>query len=901
MTRSTPPRLARWLLSMALPEAVADDVAANLEDLHALQVFRRGKLRADLWFWRQALWFPLRLRAAGALPAVDVDTGRTPLMRTLRQDLGYALRLYRARPGFTLAAVLSLAMAIGFNTAIFSIVDGVLLRPAPLADFDRLMLVWETDRHTGTTREPASVPDFVDYRLQTQTFNSLGALIAREANLTMPGLDPARLAALAVTADLLPLAGVTPLHGRLIDRDDERLGRAVALISASLWDRLFARDPGAVGRVILIDEQPLDVVGVVPDATDFGVLQVLSSAAYSRSFADRGTRMRVDVWVPLQPNASTLPRSTHPAFMVGKLAPGVSVAEAQEEMTRLAADLEAAYPADNAGRGAHVEPLADIVFGPVRPAFFALLGAVGLVLLVACANVANLLLAQGEARRSEVGIRAALGAGRARLASQFLTEALVLTLVAGVLGVALAFAGFDWLVSLAPADVPRLAGASIDLRVLVVALGVTMLIGLVFGAVPTVQAGRAAPAAGGRGTAGGRRRTRARATLVVAELALAVMLVAGAGLLLRSFAALRAIDPGFERRGVVKAEYQLPRTRYPVDFSVFPDFKEQHAFTRALIERVRQVPGVAAVAVAGNHPLDPGFTNSFDVVGREAEARAWPEISVRRVTEGYFQTVGLSSVEGRLLAAGDTTTSAPVVVINEAARDRFFPDGAALGHEMTLWGTARRIVGVVGNEKFQGLTADAPIALYAPLSQTPSTNGAGVLLVKTAGDIASVQAALPRVVRELDPMLAVFGVEPLTDTVSRTTAEQRFTMTLVGLFAAIALGLAALGVHGVLSYAVAQRTREIGIRIALGAHPQAVRRRVVADGLLLSGIGLAVGLAGALALARLFASLLYGVSATDPITLAGVAGVLGLVAVLASYLPARAATRVDPTVALRVE
>jgi predicted permease len=351
----------------------------------------------------------------------------------------------------------------------------------------------------------------------------------------------------------------------------------------------------------------------------------------------------------------------------------------------------------------------------------------------------------------------------------------------------------------------------------------------------------------------------------------------------------------------VKAEYQLPRTRYPVDFSVFPDFKEQHAFTRALIERVRQVPGVTAVAVAGNHPLDPGFTNSFDVVGREAEARGWPEISVRRVTEGYFQTVGLSAVEGRLLAAGDTTTSTPVVVINEAARDRFFPDGATLGHQITLWGTARRIVGVVGNEKFQGLTTDAPIALYAPLSQTPSTNGAGVLLVKTAGDIASVQAALPRVVRELDPMLAVFGVEPLTDTVSRTTAEQRFTMTLVGLFAAIALGLAALGVHGVLSCAVAQRTREIGIRIALGAHPQAVRRRVVADGLLLSGIGLAVGLAGALALARLFASLLYGVSATDPITLAGVAGVLGLVAVLASYLPARAATRVDPTVALRVE
>jgi predicted permease len=310
---------------------------------------------------------------------------------------------------------------------------------------------------------------------------------------------------------------------------------------------------------------------------------------------------------------------------------------------------------------------------------------------------------------------------------------------------------------------------------------------------------------------------------------------------------------------------------------------------------------VESVAIAGNHPLDPGFTNSFNVVGREAEAAEWPEMSIRRVTGGYFETVGLPLVRGRLITDGDTTTSAPVVLLNQAAAVRFFPDADAIGHEINLWGTARRIVGVVGNEKFQGLTSAVPLALYSPLSQTPSTNGAGVLLAKTAGDTQGLAGVLPRVVREIDPRLAVFAVEPMTRTLARSSARERFTMSLVGLFALMALVLAAVGVHGILSYSVAQRTREIGIRIALGAKPERVRWLVIGHGLLLAGVGLAIGIAGAFALTRLFSSLLYGITPTDPLTFGAVGGLLLLVAFAASYLPARWATRVDPNVALRAE
>lgn len=647
-------------------------------------------------------------------------------------DLRLALRMLLKHPGFALVVIVTLALGIGANTAIFSVVDGVLLRRAPVKDLDRLVMVWETDRHSSTTREPASVPDYLDFRARSRSLATLVALMGDEVNLAPPGAEPVRLAALRVTHEFLPMLGIAPLVGRSFTEEEDRAqGPRVALISESLWTRSFGRDP-------------------------------------------------------------------------------------------------------------------DIV------------------------------------------------------------ESAVLTLMAAAVGVGLAFAGLRALLAIAPADVPRLASVTIDLRVLGATLGVSVLIGLAFGMIPTLQARRvdlqtALKTEGAWPASSRRERSRLRAPLVVAELALAVVLVVGAGLLIKSFWRLLQVDPGFRAAGVLKAEYQLPAARYPVDFRVWPNFKEMHAFTDALVGRAAALPGVESVAIAGNHPLDPGFTNSFSVVGREAEARTWPEISVRRVTPGYFRTVGLSLVRGRLLSDADRTTAAAVLLVNEAAARRFFPDRDPIGARIAFWGAARTIVGVVANEKFHGLSEAPPLAVYLPLAQAPSATGAGVLLVRTSGDPAAFASAARAAIREIDPALAVFGVEPLDRTLAQSLSQRRFTMLLVGLFASVALALAVVGVHGVLSYGVTERTREIGIRMALGAHPARVLGLVVGQGLVLVLAGLAIGLAGAFALTRLLASLLFGVTPTDPATFAAVAGVLALVALAASYLPARRASRVDPLLALRHE
>jgi putative ABC transport system permease protein len=826
-------------------------------------------------------------------------------MPSFLQDLRFAVRQLAADRGFAVVAILTLALGIGANTAIFSVVDGVLLRPAPVADLDRLAMVWETDRNSGTTREPASVPDYLDFRERSRTFEVLGGLIAAELNLAPATGEPIRLAGLRVSHDLLPMLGIHPIAGRHFTVDEDRAnGPDVALISESLWERSLGRDRGMIGSTLRLNERPYTIVGIVPDSADFGVLQILTRAAYSRSFADRGTRVRVDVWAPLQPNPQTSPRDTHPLFVLGRLLPSATHGSAQEEMTTITADLERSYKDANDGRGAFVEPMRDVVFGPVRPALLVLLGAVGLVLLVASVNVANLLLARGAARAREIGVRMALGAGSVRLARQFLTETVLLSLAAGVAGTGLAFVGMRSLISLAPPDVPRLHTVSLDLRVLAVTLGVSVAVGLVFGILPVLQAWKVDPLAtlrgeGGRHGSAGTGRSRLRAVLVIAELALAVVLLAGAGLLIKSFWRLQQVDAGFTAAGVLKAEYQLPAIRYPRDFSQWPNFKEVHAFNDALLRRADALPGVDVAAIAGSHPLDPGFTNSFVVVGREAEAKGWPEISVRSVTPGYFRTVGLRLISGRLLRDSDTTKGAPVALINEATASRFFPNADPIGARLGFWGTARTIVGVVANEKFHGLAEAPPIAAYIPLAQGPSS--AGVLLVKTSGDPLALVSAVRGAIRQVDPALAVFAVEPLRDTVARSVSQRRFTMLILGLFAALALVLAGVGVHGVLSYGVLQRRREIAIRMALGARPSSVLGLIVGQGAVLAAVGVVLGLAGAVALTRTLAALLFGVTPTDSPTLVLVVLVLGGAALLASYLPARRATQVDPSVALRME
>jgi len=824
----------------------------------------------------------------------------------MAHDIRFAIRLLAKNPGFALAAILTLALGIGANTAIFSVVNGVLLRPAPVAHLDRLMMFWETDRNSSTTREPGSIPDYLDYKARGHSFDTLAGVMASEVNFAASAVDPIQIASLRVSHDMFPMLGISALQGRTFRAEEDTAnGPAVALVSESLWRGSLGSRPDVIGQTVRLDDRPYQIVGVLPDTTDFGVLQVLAAAAYGRGFADRGERTHVDIWMPLQPDPQALPRATHPLFMLGRLAPGVTAAAAQDEMAGIAADLERTYP-ENRARGAHVEPLSEIVFGAVRPMLYVLLGAVGLVLLVACVNVASLLLARAAARAQEVALRRALGASRRQLLRQFLVESLLLTLVAGAAGVGLAYIGVEALVGLAPSDVPRLQNVSIDLPILGVTLLVSVIAGLTFGLIPTLQSRHvdlhATLKEGGdtRGTAGPGR-ARLRGALVVTELAFAVMLLSGAGLLIRSFWNLQQVDPGFRAGGVLKAEYKLPSTRYPADFSTWPNFKEQHAFTQAVLERAAALPGVLSVCVAGNHPLDPGFTNSFFVVGRRDEARTWPEISVRRVTPGYFQTVDLALTTGRLFSEQDATTAPAVSVINTAAAARFFPQRNPIGAQLQLYGAARTIVGVVENERFEGLSADAPLAVYLPMLQAPSANGSGVLLVRTAGDPSQLSAALRAVVRERDASLAVFGVEPLQATISRSVSQRRFAMWLLVVFAGTALLLGAVGIHGVLSYDVARRRREIGIRMALGAQPSGILRIIIGQSALLTVVALVIGAAGAFALTRFLSTLLFGVSGHDPATFVGVAALMAAVAFCATTIPAWRAARTDPALALRAE
>ncbi len=693
------------------------------------------------------------------------------------------------------------------TTAIFTVVDAVLLRPVPFPEPERLLMVWETDRQTSTTHEPSSFPDFVDFQKRSRTIESFGAFVVGDANLTPPAGDPTRVAVVYANSGFLPLLGAKPLAGRLFTADeDRRRGPDVIVISDRLWERLFQRDPAALGGIVRINGRARTVIGVLPTDSDFGLLQMLSAADYSRGFADRDGRTRVDLWAPLQGDEETLPRRTHPLLVVGRLAPAATVQAAQEELTAIAADLEKAYPADNEARGVFVEHLSDVIFGPVEPAMLLLLAAVATVLLISCVNVAHLLMARGATRLREVAVRSVLGADLRRLARQFVIENTVLTIVSAVLGTALVLMVLKVLVVMAPANIPRLAAASVDARVLGVALVLSIVVGLTFGLLPVAQARRVnllvlLNNADSRAASMGPARGHLRSILIVAEMALAAMLAIASGLLIKSFWQIRQVDPGFAVAGVLKAEFQLPPTRYPVDFRR-PDFAAIHRFNDTLLARVAALPGVESAALAGNHPLDTGFTSSFRIVGREAESATFPEISIRRVTHEYFTTLRVPLVRGRLLEEADGANAQPVVVINEVAAKQFFSAQDPIGQRLEFYGT---IVGVVGGERIFGVAKSPPIALYLPLARLPSPNGAEALIVRTSGNPSGLASAVQRAIRETDSGLAVFGVEPLADALSASVGDARFVTLLVALFAGLALLLAAIGVHGVLSYDIAQR------------------------------------------------------------------------------------------------
>jgi putative ABC transport system permease protein len=818
----------------------------------------------------------------------------------LPQDLRYAVRRLRHTPGFTLVAVLTLALGIGANTAIYSVVDGVLLRAIPFAEGKRLVMVWETDRRSSTTREPGSWPDYVDLAERARTLDATAAFSGMEVTLTPDQGEPYRVSGMGVTQSFFPMVGVRPILGRLFTPEEDRPGGPkVTVLGEALWRSHYGADPGIIGRTIRFDDVPYEVIGVVPRGADFGLDQIHGRAAYHATYIGTG---EVGAWAPLQASAEATPRSTHPFLMLGRLAPRITVEQAQEELAEIAADLERTYPRDNTARGVNLETLQQVVFGPTRPMMLLLLGAVALVLLVACVNVANLLLARGAARTREVAVRGALGAGFGRLGRQCLTESVVLALVGGAAGLLLAVGGLRALLALAPADIPRVGEVGLNLRVLIATLVLSITVGLAFGLVPTIQAFHVdimgtirGSSPGGSGGPGAR---RFRDGLVIAELALSVTLVVSAGLLIRSFWSVLNVDPGFQADGVVKAEFALPESRYPADYRIWPAWKEVHAFDRKLLEEVRAIPGVTSAALANAHPLDAGFTNSFTVVGREAEARDWPEISVRVVTPDYFSTLGVKLENGAVFTDADDATAPAVAVINQESVRRFFPSQDPIGQQINFWGIPRRIVGVVADERIHGLTESPPPSIYVPTAQNPRS---GVVFARTDGDPATLVEPLRRALRAADPGLAVYGAEPLTLTLRESQGQRRFAMLVLGVFAGVTFLLALVGIHGVLSYTTSQRTREIGIRMALGATGGGVTGLVMRGGLRLAAIGTGLGLVGAALGSRLLAGMLYGIPRLDPATFLAVAVVAIGAALLAVWLPARRAAGVTPISCLRAE
>ena len=826
------------------------------------------------------------------------DARGVRLIEDLARDLAFAWRQLRRTPGFTIVAVLTLALGIGANTAIFSVLDGVLLRSAPVPDPGGLVMVWETDRITATTREPGSWPDFVDLRDRSRTVR-VAAMYGADLTLLPEQGEPTLLKAMAVSHDYFDLLGVAAVQGRGFLPEEDRAGAPrVVVLSEGLWRGRYRADPSIVGSTLRLNGEPHLVVGVVPAAAGFGLDQVHSRAAYHAPYKPSG---ELDAWVPMAIDEGSAPRSRHGVLMLGRLKPGATMAGAQQELAGIAADLERTFPNDNTARGVNVEPFEQVVFGEVRPILLMLIAAVTLVLLVACVNVANLLLARGAVRAREMAVRRALGAEAGRVGRQLIVETVLLALVGALAGIGVAYAGLRALLALAPADLPRGAEIGIDLRVLGFTLVISLLVGVVFGLIPAREAARVDPMttmrAEGRVGSGGVRRRRFRQGLVVAELALSVMLVLGAGLLMRSFVSVLRVDTGFHAEGVLKADYQLPAGRYPRDFARFPAWTEIHAFTQTTLERVRRIPGVQDAAVASSHPLDAGYTNTFVVVGREAEAQDWPEISFRNVTAEYFSTMGLAVRSGRVFTASDDAAAPVVGVINEAAVRRFFPDQDPIGQEIRFWGINRRIIGVVADERIHGLTASAPPVLYMAFPQAPMSSGS--LLVRTTGNPLAIEGAVRQAIRATDPELAVYGVEPLSETLIESVSERRFAMIVLAAFAAVTLLLALVGIHGVLSYTTAQRTHEIGIRVALGASQGSVSRLVLRSGLLLAVGGIGLGLLGSMAASGLLGALLHGVSALDPVTYVVVPILVLSAAAFAVWIPARRAARVDPMEALR--
>jgi putative ABC transport system permease protein len=802
-------------------------------------------------------------------------------MQTLLQDFRYATRTLRGSPLNTTVAVLALALGIGANTAIFSVVNAVLLRSLPFREPDRLVVLSSVRPESGA-RDDVSAADFEDWRASSRTFQTLAAW--RFWGMALEGMgEPEELVSIRASANLFQLLGVAPAVGRGFRPEGDQPGRdRVVVLSQGLWQRRFGGDPRIIGRSLTLDGEPYTVVGVMP-------------AGFR--FPDDDD---VSLWLPLAfQDFETHSRSVRTFNVLGRLAPGATLAQARAEMEGLAVGLARRYPDTNAGWGAAVMPAREALVGRNR-ALVVLLGAVAFVLAIACANVASLLLARASRRRRELGIRTALGASRLRVVRQLLVESALLGFFGAVLGLVLATWGTPAITALAPEGLPQWNPVSLDATVLLFTLAVSLGAAVLAGVVPALQASAPDPVAslreGGTRLTAGSRAGRVQGGLIVAEVALALVLLVGAGLLLKSFVRLRNADPGFRMENVLVATIFLPSSRYP-------EPSREALFFEELRERVRRLPGVISEGAVTALPMNPvgiDYDLPLEIEGRPATAGQEPRVDYRVATPVYFRTLGIPLLRGRDFSETDRPDRPGVMIVNRALARRFFPGEDPVGKRVrTPEGGPLEIVGVVGDVRHRGLDVAPVPEMFVPFQQAP--HGGMTLVARTRGDPLALSAAVKHEVYTLDPNQPITVLTTLDRVVSDTLAAPRFDAVLLGGFAALALALAVLGIYGMLSYAVSQRTQEIGVRMALGARRNEVVRLVMGRGMALAGAGVALGLAGALALTRVLRGLLHEVSPTDPTTLAATALLLVAVALPACWIPARRATGIDPLIALRAE
>ena len=806
-------------------------------------------------------------------------------MKTLLQDIRYGFRTLFQKPSFTIAAILALGLAIGSSSAMFSVVNAVILKPLNFDDSENVVIIWESAPRLNFDTFTASPANFVDWRTQAKSFEYMAAYQRSQFTLTGTNDAAERVPGALVSSDYFKLMKTPAFLGRTLLPEEAAPGKdKVVLVSYGFWNRRLGADREVVGRQLVLNGEPYNIVGVMPDRFMYPT--------------------NTELWAPTDINVNQ-GRGGHYLVAIGRLKAGVTIDTATTEMKKISGDLSRAYPDSNDGWTTKVINLHDDIISGVRQSLYILLGAVGFVLLIACANVANLLLARGTDRNKEIAVRTAMGASRGRIMRQLLTESVILAIAGGVLGIILAYVALGTLVSMAPPTLPRVQETVMDRTVLAFAVALSLLTGVAFGILPAFQVSKTGLGDSlkdaTRGSSGGSERHRVRRLLVVSEIALTIIVLVGAGLMLQSLGKLAGVDVGFNPKNVLTAQFNLSRIRYGTP-------EAQMALMDRVMERLSSLPGVTNAATTSALPLGGGsMVITYQIAGRSVPPQDQPSAAIRFITPNYFKALQVPMVKGREFTDQDRATSPAVILINEALARREFPNEDPLGKQMLVgYGnssddgqTPRTIIGVVKDMRIISVRGNPEPQYYLPLGQMPFPNLAVAL--RTTGQPGSLASAVKNEMKNLDADIALFNVRPFEEVVAASIGQARFNASLLATFAGVALLLASVGVYGVMAYSVNQRTHEIGIRMALGQRRTSVLSMILREALILTGIGLVIGIIGAFALTRVMETMLFNVDPTDPVTFLEVSLVLIVVAALAGYFPARRATRVDPMIALRYE